>query len=276
MARKTKRKLEKYLDAISLFKFKCLIRRPNYREAYEEYEKLHTLYNDYSMAVMGIDSQTGKEISISDSKIKKYNYELCKIREGMDSIKKNYKTDYMYDPDTSEPWKLIRNFNASATLKACSWVDSVDYKTVKVNIASEKEVILHEMSQLLDVMKKAKKEHEPKFQINKARRRFMVFDFRNEKPPIPYNRILGRMQKQGYYNGKSLEKGINLVKKDYYTAFYWVSGMAYDKEYDKRQFKKSEFKGCENCPEHKHCKELCAEAAYAVREVEVSRKEKLS
>jgi hypothetical protein len=155
----------------------------------------------------------------------------------------------MYDPDTPEPWKLIRNFNASAILEACSWVDSADYKTVKVNIASEKEVILHEMSQLLDVMKKVKKEHEPKFQIKKARRRFDVYDRRHQSYPMTFEDIYRELIKK--YKGK--KTGVNLVIKDYQTAFAWIHGVPY-KKYEKKKVLKSGLVLCDKCKERKDCK----------------------
>lgn len=107
--------------------------------------------------------------------------------------------------------------------------------------------------------------------LRNAYRYFKAFDFRNKKPPLSFLYIASTLINEGYYKNKTLEQVIQLAKNDFRTIFKKIYDIPY-KEYDKKEFKKSDFKECRDCAARSNCKEPCADLEYQLAEVEVKQK----
>jgi len=152
------------------------------------------------------------------------------------------------------------------------------FLTLRVDTNRNKTLIMRAISKKLDWIINSKRQFrmgeflDRTLNLKKMDRYFAVFDLRNQKPPIEYQNIVSQLNK--YYKKKDTVKAVNLARQDFQVAFEAIYGIRY-KEYDKSKFKKSDFKSCLKCPKLNICTSLCAEAEYAVAQVEVKRKEKL-
>lgn len=284
MATKSRKIAQKNIELFYCFKWECLRRRPGYKEAFKKYSDFSNRLQDlYNLTESG-------EYNLDEDTIAKYRKEQSRLHKEMKQILNIYRTETMPDPDGSDQWMEIYTATCAVVknpeneleviFESLTGKENID---VKIDIWRDKKII---QSQLLDIIDRERKYRKSKGfkserfdrspHLTKIDRYFKVFDYRNQKPPISYDRIVANMQKLGYYKKTTLEKAINLVKKDYQTAFLWIYGIPY-KEFDKKELRKSDFKGCGDCSKKRDgsCKELCAEAAYAVSLVEVKRKEKL-
>jgi hypothetical protein len=148
--------------------------------------------------------------------------------------------------------------------------------SLKLNLQQDKELLLFAVGKKIDQMQSLIKKIGGVPNIEKLERYLAVFDLRNKRPPVPYDRILSELWKYYGSKKKSREKMINLCKRDFLVAFKAIYGVSY-KEYRSKDINRSEAakKSCKECPSRNKCKELCADVAFSLTEETISRKEKL-
>jgi len=133
-----------------------------------------------------------------------------------------------------------------------------------------KRVFVKELKEIKNMKKKYKigSSYDKTPHLDKTKRYFKVFDLRAKKPPQSYERIALSLIKEGFFKNKSLEQAIASAKKDFSVAFKGIYSIPY-KKFNKKEFNKTDFKGCKDCLKRSVCKESCAEMEYILCQQEV-------
>lgn len=295
MAQKTSKQIDKYIKNTFDFKKGCLVRNPKFIE-------------DVKECWQNIKNKPSKSFKFKIEFFRKYGFILPKeehlkqpqvwLSSGYSNIVLTISSDKEIRDKFSKgesPRELlekrIRNdiryerglFEFLDLKNMCFWkkftpltpiLENGRFWTVRVDTNRDVGVIKRIFLQELKGIKQLKKEYKigAKFDgtlhLDKTKRYFDVFDLRAQKPPLTYKNIALNLIKAGYYKNKSLEQVIESAKKDFGVAFKGIYGIVY-KQYNKKEFKKSDYKSCKDCQKMVICKELCAEVEYYLLQVEV-------
>ena len=254
MSKLSKNKISKKLENYFYFERERLIRMPGYREAWEKYNALFTESEDLvgSSHLYSLDGEMKKNEGVEERWVK--------VNTEMENILKQFRTTYMPSPDNVDDLGWMRAYNRPVNLKddftliVGEGPTTKRHKLFKVDIWMDKGVIFHELSDWIDKEKVSELENNFKsvkfLNPKKLKRRFAVFDFRRQKPPLSYRNIVLKLL--DLYGKRDPEKSLNLARRDYQEVFEIIYGIPY-KEYKKEKIKPSDKLPCHTCPKLKKC-----------------------
>jgi hypothetical protein len=267
MSKLSKNKISKKLENYFYFERERLIRMPGYREAWEKYNALFTESEDLvgSSHLYSLDGEMKKNEGVEERWVK--------VNTEMENILKQFRTTYMPSPDNVDDLGWMRAYNRPVNLKddftliVGEGPTTKRHKLFKVDIWMDKGVIFHELSDWIDKEKVSELENNFKsvkfLNPKKLKRRFAVFDFRRQKPPLSYRNIVLKLL--DLYGKRDPEKSLNLARRDYQEVFEIIYGIPY-KEYKKEKIKPSDKLPCHTCPKLKKCNpelyEHCSEVDF--------------
>lgn len=286
MAHKTSKQIDKHLEETYRFRWECLRRRPEF-------------ISDVKNFLVFFKKNPTKGIELEHDFFEKYGI----FPPFVDDLSNPDRWDIVdsgYDivavvPD--RPWYIAMP-GKSYKVKERNWQNLLKkekvefYKhilknnrflTLRIDIDRDKTIIERAISKKLTWIIEKKKQFglggrlDKTLNLDKSERYFKVYDLRNEKPPVKYEKIALLLLNEKYYNGgekDNLGQIVNLAKKDYATIFEEIHGIPY-KWYDKSKLKKSDFKGCKQCPKTSVCKELCADMEYLLSQEEVKQRHRI-
>lgn len=275
MAFKTGKKIKQELEAFFRFRTECLNRHPDYAK-------------DYRKMVKYSDEMDRLAVDMTDNYEEELEEEYDQIAQDYSALLIKYNVRRHPPPKPNDPngWRTLQESNMAVVLESndARWIDPMiyslsgihHYEQFRVDIGRDKKESLRELSAWIDkvrILRKKKGDkqaREEKIQLSKADRYFKVFDLRNKKPPVSYNQIALKLLDE-HYPHKSLEQAEAMAKHDFRRIFKAIYGISY-KEYDSGKLIKSEFKGCHECPKRNECRDLCADAEYALSLIEVKQK----
>lgn len=274
MAKKTKKNIEKNIEDFFKWKWRCLQRRPEYKQDYAKWVELNTKLSNF---INSDEDPSASEIS-----------ETKRLIEEINKIQEKYGTLDLPDPNDNDKvggiFLRAGTSHGNVSVRWLGWpLESPkdDYRDFKVNIWGKKGIILHEISQLIDYERKNAKRNYSVIQkfhksphLRNSDRYFKVFDLRNKKPPMTYRNIAASLVKDGQCKNTDLDKVENLAKKDFGVAFKEIYDIPY-KRHGKSMLKKSDSKACSECPKHSQCNDMCADLLYEMELIEVKQQHKL-
>lgn len=271
MSNPSKNKISKKIENFFYFERERLIRMPGYKEALDKYNTLFTekedlVANSYSYS---LDGKMKENEGVKER--------LVKVNMEIDEILKQYRTTYMIDPDNADDLGWMRAYNGAVNLKgdlviiAGEGPTTERHKIFKVDIWMDKEIIFHELSDWIDKEKRdseltSKSKGIKSKDLKIMKRRFAVFDFRSQKPPLAYRNIVLKLL--DLYGKRDPKKSLNLARRDYQEAFEIIYGIPY-KEHKKEEVDPANLKLCDTCPKKPTCKALCSDMEYYLSKNEV-------
>ncbi len=157
------------------------------------------------------------------------------------------------------------------------------YIDLRIDALADLEVIKCQVGMMMKVICNGEKEgvfkipgrESHKLHLSKASTYIRVFDMRKRKPPVPYEEIATKLQKDGFYKGLTLKKVVNSARHDFSLIFEEIYGVPF-KQYDAKKFKSAGIKECAICEKRSQCKELCAPISYLLSLEEVKQQHFIS
>ena len=277
MSLKTKKRLKEKQQLDLFYKLKKTIENPAYLKDYKEFQKKNELITSKVMYIMRQFNFRGF------SNDEKYLNLIQKLHKLASELRHKYNIPLLFDPAFKDIKSLIFypvGFGSiiSSNNESLKTQASKRYISYIIDTYEDTEILKYDLTEQITTLNAVRRNFGIKIPKKPHLRNFercmKVFEFRNQRPPVKYEKIALKLLK--YYNGKnkSLERIVDNCKKDYEVAFEQVYHIPY-KKYDKSELKKSDFKTCSGCNKYNSCKELCAEAEYALTQVESKRKERL-
>lgn len=277
MAHKTRKQIEKKVKELRRLKIAIAVRHPDFKKDYKEY-----IAEDKKIKEEDVFS--GKFLAQVKKFKDKYGIIPFDPKEFKNRLSANIYGD-VCQVKFKAPMDLASIFEKISALPFPRGYLNLcleDYKwlNLKIDIDADlellKQAVIREISYFQKLKRKAglPKSKERKVHLKNAERYFKVFDYRNRKPPLEYEKIALKMLRDYRGKNKELKTIMDNCKKDYAVAFEAIFGIPY-KDFDKKMIDESKLTLCNTCNKRKVCRELCADMAALLSSIEVKCKEKL-
>ncbi len=99
------------------------------------------------------------------------------------------------------------------------------YLTIEIDTHRDKEVIIHDVSKILEKIKSEKEKYnlgvplDKSPHLDKFPRYFAVWDLVQQRQEVwPFNRIILKLKEDGWYKNQTIKQAENLARQDYRTA----------------------------------------------------------
>lgn len=282
MANQTSKEIKNKLEQLCKRQAGALLRNPDFIKEYKKWEEVEDKFWDDSLGLTNneLSELQEKAWDIKNKICEKFNVGYLFKKEDPDfwrgmsfsaachSPDKSY-FDFIKKVESDHPGGMLKLTKQQLKELTKHRLRDNRFAKIEVDMYRDVGIIIDSVRELINGMQREMKKYgllkrfDKSPHRNKIDRYREVYDLRNSKPPMKFEKISLSMLSNGYYKGKSKEQAINLAKKDYGVYFKEIYGISY-KKYDKSKLKKSDFKGCDNCEAKKNgrCKELCPEAEY--------------